>query len=607
MTIKKGICRFCGKEFKQPIYNVIEGPYKVQGTRTGNLVYCSEDCMKKWEKQTYSKRICQYCGKEFNVEKTDYKHYSRARFCSSDCQTNYTKEHTKYYCQYCYKELDGYKDVKDRYCSEQCKKMRHSQFNRICVNCNKTFDLIKNENGKYPYSQRFCCVSCEQEFNQKRKSNLEKKVYCQFCGKEITGNYNCGEKLKNKYCSEACVQAAIEKEKSEFSKKKICKYCGKSFIINERTSIGDLKRDQFCSSLCRYNYRSQKYKEIWKNKTPEQMQQYQLKREQTNRERYNTPYTCLINNNNSKGAISDINREFAKELENQEIFVDYEFYLNEKSYDMLVKGTNTLVEINPTYTHSVLPTHWDLQAGRNQGKPVNYHLDRTVNAQNNGYRCIHIWQWDNKEKIVNLIKPKTKIYARKLQLKEITKQNANKFLDKYHLQNSCYGNSVNLGLYQNEELIQVMTFGKPRYNKNYQWELLRLCTKSEYYVVGGAERLFRHFIKTQNPESVISYCDISKFTGDVYKRLGFKLVNQTKPQKIWSSHTKYITDNLLRQRGADQLIGTHDGKGTDNEEIMIREGWRPVYDCGQKVFVWLGQKFKLGTMDVENKEELCNE
>ena len=40
---------------------------------------------------------------------------------------------------------------------------------------------------------------------------------------------------------------------------------------------------------------------------------------------------------------------------------------------------------------------------------------------------------------------------------------------------------------------------------------------------------------------------------------------------------------------------------------MIREGWRPVYDCGQKVFVWLGQKFKLGTMDVENKEELCNE
>lgn len=603
-VVKKGICRYCGKEFEQPIYSVIEGPYKVQGIRAGSLVYCSEDCMKKWEKQNYSKRTCQYCGKEFNVEKTDYKHYSRAKFCSSDCQTNYTREHTKYYCQYCYKELDSYKDVKDRYCSEQCKKMKNSIFNRICVNCGNLFDLVKSKDGKYNRNQRFCCADCEQEFNQKRKFQLEKKVYCQFCGKEIIGNYNCGEKLKNKYCSEACVQAAIEKEKNEFSKKKICKYCGKSFIINERTNIGDLKRDQFCSSLCRYNYRSQKYKDIWKNKTPEQMQQSQLKREQTNREKYNTPYTCLINNNNSKGAISDINREFAKELESQGILVDYEFYLNEKSYDMLIKGTNILVEINPTYTHSVLPTHWDLQAGKNQGRSVNYHLDRTVNAQDSGYRCIHVWQWDNKEKIINLIKPKTKLYARKLQLKEISKQDANNFLDKYHLQNSCYGNSVNLGLYQNEELIQVMTFGKPRYNKNYQWELLRLCTKSEYYVIGGAERLFKYFIKTQNPESVISYCDISKFTGDVYTRLGFELVNQTKPQKIWSNHTKYITDNLLRQRGADQLIGTHEGKGTNNEEIMIREGWYPVYDCGQKVFVWLGHKAKSGTMGVENKEEL---
>jgi len=43
---------------------------------------------------------------------------------------------------------------------------------------------------------------------------------------------------------------------------------------------------------------------------------------------------------------------------------------------------------------------------------------------------------------------------------------------------------------------------------------------------------------------------------------------------------------LLRQHGADRLIGTHDGKCTNNEEIMLREGWLPVYDCGQKVFVW---------------------
>lgn len=64
----------------------------------------------------------------------------------------------------------------------------------------------------------------------------------------------------------------------------------------------------------------------------------------------------------------------------------------------------------------------------------------------------------------------------------------------------------------------------------------------------------------------------------------------TKPQKIWSKGSQKITDNYLRQHGADRLIGTSDGKGTDNEEIMLREGWLPVYDCGQLVFEWEAKK-----------------
>lgn len=124
-----------------------------------------------------------------------------------------------------------------------------------------------------------------------------------------------------------------------------------------------------------------------------------------------------------------------------------------------------------------------------------------------------------------------------------------------------------------------------------------MCSHSSYIIVGGAERLFKYFIRNYNPESVISYCDISKFTGDVYKRLGFSLKNQSAPQKIWSKDNskEYITDNLLRQRGFDQLVGSKlnppeiYGKGTNNEELMLKHHWLPVYDCGQKVFVWSGQ------------------
>ena len=85
-------------------------------------------------------------------------------------------------------------------------------------------------------------------------------------------------------------------------------------------------------------------------------------------------------------------------------------------------------------------------------------------------------------------------------------------------------------------------------------------------------------------KSVISYCDASKFTGDVYTRLGTKQIRHTPPQKVWSKSTNKITSALLRQRGYDQLFKTNHGKGTDNEQLMIENGWLSIYDCGQYVF-----------------------
>ena len=174
---KISTCKYCGKEFEQPVYKCLDG-----GTRTGNLVYCCDDCMKAWEREHYSKAVCKYCGKTFYKEKTDYKHYSRTEFCSSECQLKYTREHTKYYCQYCYKELDGYKEVKDRFCSDDCKRMKNSRFNRICINCGKHFDVTKkNSSGNYNLNQRFCCDDCEQQFMKKKEQKLNEKHYCQFC------------------------------------------------------------------------------------------------------------------------------------------------------------------------------------------------------------------------------------------------------------------------------------------------------------------------------------------------------------------------------------------------------------------------------------------
>lgn len=158
-------------------------------------------------------------------------------------------------------------------------------------------------------------------------------------------------------------------------------------------------------------------------------------------------------------------------------------------------------------------------------------------------------------------------------------------MNNYHTQNYAR-DSVRMGLFFNNELISVMTFGKPRYNKNYEWELVRFCSVKN--VIGGSAKLFSHFVKTYQPQSIVSYCDLSKFRGDTYYKLGFTLIRTTKPTKHWYNiKTKqHITDNLLRQRGFDQLFGTNFGIGTSNDELMLNNDFVIVYDCGQATFVW---------------------
>ena len=42
-----------------------------------------------------------------------------------------------------------------------------------------------------------------------------------------------------------------------------------------------------------------------------------------------------------------------------------------------------------------------------------------------------------------------------------------------------------------------------------------------------------HFLKLYNANNIISYCDFSKFSGDVYNDLGMKLKYITNPVGNW--------------------------------------------------------------------------
>lgn len=374
----------------------------------------------------------------------------------------------------------------------------------------------------------------------------------------------------------------------------------------EEEWLEDKKRyseSKYCSDVCyKIGYTRKREKTLFEKYGVThhlKLQEFKDKQKETCLRKYGVPYAvytpqCLEKNilNNSK-----INSDFADLLKLNGINYITEYCIENYRYDFYVIDVNTLIEINPNYTHSTISEKYKhIENVHVLGnKDADYHKNKTSKAIEQGYRVINVWQWDNWDNIIFMLKSKQKLYARKLKLNEINKKEANEFLDLFHIQNSCRGNQVNIGLFNNDQLVQVMTFGKPRYNKNYQWELLRLCSHPNYMIVGGAEKLFKYFIDNYNPESIISYCDLSKFSGDVYERLGFKLKEQTKPQKIWGlsvAKKDHITDNLLRQRGFDQLVGSKMnppklyGKGTDNEELMLENGWLPIYDCGQKVFEW---------------------
>ena len=302
-------------------------------------------------------------------------------------------------------------------------------------------------------------------------------------------------------------------------------------------------------------------------------------------EKYGVPYACMREEARSFSNDSIPNKIFASILDKNNIKYIREFTINRYSYDF--KVNNILIEINPFSTHN---STWGLFSVENK-KDAFYHFNKTKIAVENGFRCIHIWDWDNIDIILNMLKnDKIKIYARKCLIKEVGLKDTNRFLNENHLQGTCKNQLIRLGLYYNDELIELMTFGKPRYNKNYNYELLRLCTKLNYIVIGGTKKLFNYFKNNYEYKSLISYCDNSKFLGNVYKELGFNLYSYGEPSKHWYNPKtkKHFTDNLVRQLGSDKLIGTNYGKGTNNEEILKENGFVEIYDCGQSTYILKG-------------------
>ena len=266
--------------------------------------------------------------------------------------------------------------------------------------------------------------------------------------------------------------------------------------------------------------------------------------------------------------------------------IDFEREVTVGKFIYDFKVGNYLIEINPAATHNIT---WSPYS--DTGIDKKYHKNKSDNAIEHGYRCIHVWEWDDYDKIINqLLLPKTKIYARNCVIRNVELHEAKEFINKNHLQGYAR-DLIRIGLYYNNELVSIMTFGKPRYSLTADYELIRYC--SSCTVIGGAEKIFKYFVKTYNPEFVVSYCDTAKFAGNVYNKLGFDHITSTLSHHWFNFKTKqHILDSLLRKRGFDQLFNTDFGKGTSNSDLMIQHGFVEVVDSGQTTYMYKNSSIK---------------
>ena len=224
-----------------------------------------------------------------------------------------------------------------------------------------------------------------------------------------------------------------------------------------------------------------------------------------------------------------------------------------------------------------------------------YHKQKELLAIDKGIRLIQIfeYEWNNadyREKLINYISDifnsnKRVEYARNCTVKEVSNEIAYSLESKYHLQGYARAD-INLGMYnKNNELLGIMSFGRPRFNQNYSTELIRLCWKTGVTVIGGSNKLFEYFIENYNVDTIISYCDISKFSGMIYNKLGFELDGFTDPSYVWIKDNAHVFKRYETQK--EKLVSKGICKQCETEvQAMTRLGYYRLYDCGNARYIW---------------------
>jgi hypothetical protein len=249
--------------------------------------------------------------------------------------------------------------------------------------------------------------------------------------------------------------------------------------------------------------------------------------------------------------------------------------------DILWSQEKLIVETDGNYWHAEL---------RGQNKLKSFHKKKAYAAA--GFKSLFFFEDEVLFKldiVLSLIRANLgiftqTIFARKCEFWEIPGKMANTFYDAHHLQGACR-QKKSYGLFYEGELVAAASFGPARYNKHATWELLRLCFRPGVKVIGGSARLMSRSLELLGPGSLISYSDNRISDGDVYSRLGFKLISAGAPSYFYVERKNYLKRWHRSRFQKKALMECPEDVVFTEWELAQRRGLDRLWDCGSKT--WL--------------------
>lgn len=286
---------------------------------------------------------------------------------------------------------------------------------------------------------------------------------------------------------------------------------------------------------------------------------------------------CLICNPYRE--YSKLQKDFTKyiidELKINNVKCNYIIPNDKKEIDIYLPDYNIGIEINGVYWHD------------EQHKMPNYHAIKKSICGEQGINVINLWEDDlNNEEKLFIIKNRlknilnidiNKIGARKCKIKEVNKEDANLFINKYHLNGNITNVYKYIGLYYNDELISCLSIGKR--NNIQDYEILRYCIKFGYNIIGGFNKIISYIVNTLKIKNIFTYVDLDWCNGrnNIYENSGMQFVSIINPNYYWVVNGIRKSRQLFTKKN---LVAKGKDPNKTEVQIMHDDGYYRIYNCG---------------------------